>query len=227
MVWVKVDDQLPELFAAHNLSASASWLWVEMTSYSCRHLTDGHVPRDVLRRISVLPRPTVQAAQLVAAGQLEVTETGWYVTNFAKYQPDAVSVLAKREKEKTKKQRRRVGGQPARGVPQGTPPGDSPGGVPRPPARPDPKGGFGAGGKDKQGALRARPSVAGAPSAAAPRAEEQEQQQLVFQRVPTPESGQELAQRYRDAYLSDDDHQGDDHQDGPAGLAEVGDDGAR
>lgn len=110
MAWFKADDKLHSHRKTRKLLRSASpkrrdvaplGLWTAAGTWSADNLTDGFVPADELD--SWDDNADVLAARLVAAGlwvEAEVDgEPGYRFHDWARHNPDAASVLAKREAE--------------------------------------------------------------------------------------------------------------------------------
>lgn len=95
-MWAKVDDGLHSSpkWAATPLRARG--LWVTALSWCMDHLTDGHVPAQMLRVFGATKR---DATALVTAGLWDEADAGWAFHDWSDYQPDAASIKAKREAE--------------------------------------------------------------------------------------------------------------------------------
>ena len=96
-MWFKVDDRFamhPKAMVAGN---AAIGLWVRAGSWSMAHLTDGHIPADLL---VALGAKKADANRLVSAGLWEAVSDGFRFKDWSDYQPDAADVKAAEEKEK-------------------------------------------------------------------------------------------------------------------------------
>lgn len=104
MPWFRVDDNLathPKAFAAGN---AAMGLWVRAGSWSMSTLTDGEIPRAIVRLLGT----ERQAAQLVAAGLWEKTDQGWRFHEWTKRQPSRDEMETVRASERERKRRART-----------------------------------------------------------------------------------------------------------------------
>lgn len=99
MPWFAVDDKLHEHRKARAAKKAAIGVWTLAGSWCADNLTDGFVPADVLPRWG----GRADASALVRAGLwLEAVkdgEPGWQFHDWARFQPDAASIKAKREAE--------------------------------------------------------------------------------------------------------------------------------
>lgn len=162
MTWFKVDDG----FHAHRkvmaltetqTGRQAIALWTLAGSWSADQLSNGVIPKRLARKFGFTSRE-VQA--LLDADLWTESGDSYVFVDWADYQPTKAQVLEKREKERAKKQRVRVG------VPEDVP-GGQPEAVPSPPSRPVPS----RPSPSEKGSSVESPS---APSPAAPDAEPKE-----------------------------------------------------
>ena len=106
--WVRIEDSFhdhPKVLAA---GPRAVGLAVMALSYANRHLTDGHVTREVLRSLG---GTRSDAAKLVKAGMWEVNgNAGWVIHDFAVYQPTRAQVQADRAAARQRMARVRANG---------------------------------------------------------------------------------------------------------------------
>jgi hypothetical protein len=101
VTWFRIDDQFhshPKTLRAGN---SAIGLWVRCGSYSAQHLTDGHIPADLV----AIYGSVAQTTRLVAAGLWIPEDGGWKMHDFSFYNPTSDRVLAER-KNTAERQRR-------------------------------------------------------------------------------------------------------------------------
>lgn len=91
-----VDDKLHSHIKWISATKGARALWTSALSWCMDHLTDGFVPKEVLRRLDGTPG---EARSLVSVGLWEVAEGGWQFHDWADRNPDADSIRAKRAKE--------------------------------------------------------------------------------------------------------------------------------
>lgn len=100
MSWFKVDDSLYSHPKWIGLRKGARALWVTAGSWSSAQLSDGFVPKTVMK---LLQGTAQDAQQLVDANLWEIVEGGWQFVDWLDWQPSRTSVLAKREKEAARK----------------------------------------------------------------------------------------------------------------------------
>jgi hypothetical protein len=84
--WFKVDDQLATHPKVARAGLAAMGLWVKAGSWSARHLTDGHIPTEML---AVFGARRHHAEALVKAGLWHEDMDGWRFKDWAEYQPSA------------------------------------------------------------------------------------------------------------------------------------------
>lgn len=96
MAWFKVDDKLHSSPKWRGATKGARALWSTAGSWCSDQLTDGNIPKAMLRALDGTP---ADAASLVSVGLWETTTDGWCFHDWSEYQPDAASVRAKRESE--------------------------------------------------------------------------------------------------------------------------------
>jgi hypothetical protein len=102
MTWAKLDDRFPEHPKVASLTDGAFRLHVTALCYVARNLTDGEISPAVLRLLRGSPR---RAAELVAAGVWDATESAWAIHDYLDYNPSREEVNGKREhinKERSK-----------------------------------------------------------------------------------------------------------------------------
>ncbi|MDZ4234828.1 MAG: hypothetical protein U1C73_13975 [Dietzia sp.] len=118
MTWFKVDDGFWSHPKVMCLSDAAIALWVRAGTYSCQHLTDGHVPAAALRLLG----DRDAASELVDAGLWMDATGGFLFHDWDEYQETSEDVKRRREanRERKRKQRRNATGQFAES-PQDTP----------------------------------------------------------------------------------------------------------
>lgn len=100
MPWFKVDDQLHAHPKWRELPKGARALWVTAGTWSASQLTDGHVPRGMLRMLDGTPG---EARALVAAGLWDEMPDGWQYHDWTAYQPKRADVLDHRRRESERK----------------------------------------------------------------------------------------------------------------------------
>lgn len=112
MPWVKLTDDWYDDGDIAAVGPLGLAMWVTGVTWCARNLTDGHIPRRQARRlidlqgIAVDGEPTLAddvASQLVEVGLWAVTDTGYLVRNYHRYQPSREKVLTDREKDRKRK----------------------------------------------------------------------------------------------------------------------------
>jgi hypothetical protein len=104
MSWARLDDQMAfhaKIIKAGNEAVGA---WVRMITYSCAHLTDGKVTKEVA--LSIAPQRVVTKA--VTAGLLDLDGDGYIVHDFLDWNPPAEVVLEKRRADAERKAKGRM-----------------------------------------------------------------------------------------------------------------------
>lgn len=91
-----VDDKLHSSVKWRMATKGGRALWITALSWCMDQLTDGHVPKGMLRMLDGSP---ADARSLVTVGLWEMGDSGWQFHDWQDYQPDAASIRAKREKE--------------------------------------------------------------------------------------------------------------------------------
>lgn len=153
MTWFRVDDgfydhpKVDALFDQPETAALAVAVWTLAGAWASRHLTDGHVPRRVLRRLLPGVSATDGAEALVRVGLWEQREDGWVFTDWAAWNPLRDEVEEKRagsrQRAKKSNERRKAAAQNTADAPQ-LRDGYAASAAPRPvptvpdPTRPDP-----------------------------------------------------------------------------------------
>lgn len=108
MTWTKLSDDHLDRPAVLNVTRSARLLEVEALVWCNRLLTDGHIPRGALRRVTDAEDPQSDAAELVAAGLWSVEADGWVIVGFEQDQEAAVDVHARRDEWRRRQRRQRL-----------------------------------------------------------------------------------------------------------------------
>ena len=89
MTWAKLSDTFIDDPVLLGLPRGVRHLYVEGIVWSCKHETDGRIPRHVLARITDEPEPHEAAGHLVAASLWHATDDGYEVVDFLSNQPRA------------------------------------------------------------------------------------------------------------------------------------------
>jgi hypothetical protein len=97
MVWVRLEDGLPDHPKIDAAGGDAAWLHVCALAYCNRNLTDGYIPADRVPRLSDRKRPLQLAERLVDVGLWHRLEDGYTIHDFLDYNPTRAAVLAGRE----------------------------------------------------------------------------------------------------------------------------------
>lgn len=97
MTWAKVDDGFLDHPKVLRAGEDAANLYLRALIWCNKHLTDGHIPREALRALSMRSGLPALAGRLVAVGLWEETADGWYVHDFAAHNPLRADVEAKRQ----------------------------------------------------------------------------------------------------------------------------------
>jgi hypothetical protein len=102
MPWFKVDDLFPDhpkVLALGDDAPDAIACWLLSGTWSARHLTDGRVPRSVLKTMPMTAADADRAANaLVRVGLWEPDgDDAWRIHDWADYQPTRAAVEARRE----------------------------------------------------------------------------------------------------------------------------------
>lgn len=107
MTWARLDDGItdrPDLLA---LERTVRLLHIEGIVWSCRHETDGAIPRHVIRKVTDDPDPEAAAAALVAAGLWNETDDGWCIDGFLEDQISSEDLERQRELARVRQRRQR------------------------------------------------------------------------------------------------------------------------
>lgn len=102
MAWVKIDDQFPDHPKARAVGAHGRGVFLEALCYANRLLTDGFVPAEIAKRISVEHAGRGHAqeviARLVAVGlwERDGARDGFVIHDYLDYQPSKEKVKADR-----------------------------------------------------------------------------------------------------------------------------------
>ena len=100
MSWFKVDDKLHSHPKWIGLGKGAKALWVSAGSWSSDQLSNGFVPKTVLKLLQGTAR---EAQQLCDANLWRTVDGGWEFVDWLDWQPSREKVLANRQKEADRK----------------------------------------------------------------------------------------------------------------------------
>ncbi len=97
MTWFRVDDEFgshPKVVRIPRVRrAQAIGLWLLAGTWCARHLTDGHLPAELVAELGGKP---IDAAALVTAGLWHAEEGGYVFHDWSPIQPTKAEVEAKR-----------------------------------------------------------------------------------------------------------------------------------
>lgn len=105
--WIKILNSLPAHPKILRAGDRAAWLYVCGLCYSNEHLTDGHIPREVLMVAAPgIKAPEKLAEKLVEIGLWHEAEGGWVVHDYGDHQRTAAQVKETRRKDRERKARK-------------------------------------------------------------------------------------------------------------------------
>lgn len=96
-MWFKIDDQFPFHSKADRAGNQAIGVWARAGAWSGQQLTDGYIPDGIVKALGATRSDTTR---LIQAGLWHKVPGGYQFHDWEKYQPSAVSVREKREKER-------------------------------------------------------------------------------------------------------------------------------
>jgi len=115
-VWARLADELidhQKIFAAGKLLGKngpgiALGFYVVTLLWSNRHLTDGHVPIDIIKSFPHVADPAKVAEALVTAGLFERNGKGYQIHDFTEFgNPTAAGIKEKRRRDMLRKRHER------------------------------------------------------------------------------------------------------------------------
>lgn len=115
-MWARLDDELldhekistaGEMIGGRNGSVIALGFYAQCLMWANRHLSDGHLPRSVVKDFRHGSNPLSIADALVKAGLLEKNGSGFVIHDFDEFNPSAAKVKTKRREDKLRKRRER------------------------------------------------------------------------------------------------------------------------
>lgn len=112
MTWAKVDDRFNDDPRLLSLERGVRLLHIEGIVWCCRHLTDGHVPRYALAKVTDEPDAVNGVDALVEAGLWEPQGEGWLIVDYLRDQSSAADVenIRKLARDRQRKQRQHKAG---------------------------------------------------------------------------------------------------------------------
>lgn len=102
-MWTKIGHELWSSPGMLSVDRDARLVHLEAMTWCNAHGTDGQVPKHAMRKITDSPDPEAAIAQLVTAGEWELNDSGWRLTQFLKDQPAAATVEQQRADAKRRK----------------------------------------------------------------------------------------------------------------------------
>ncbi len=115
-MWIRIDDRLanhPKIFAAARLlgrnwrgagpSLVLGWYVASLSHCNC-NLTDGFIANEYVEKSKHVANPLLLADIMVRVGLWEVVPGGWRIHDYHHYNLHADEVLAKREKDRRRKE---------------------------------------------------------------------------------------------------------------------------
>jgi hypothetical protein len=99
MPWFRLDDGFYDHRKVAHAGNCAIGLWVRCATWSARHLTDGHIPAEIVRTLGK-PR---EIAALTDAGMWVPTGTEYVMPDYLEYNPSAKEVKEKRRADAERK----------------------------------------------------------------------------------------------------------------------------
>lgn len=97
MTWLYLDDRFPEHPKVIAAGGDAGWLWLCGYGYVQRHLTEGHIPKAVVHRLSDRKNPVVLAQRLVEVELWEDQGATYYMHDYDEWNAAAAEAKAKKE----------------------------------------------------------------------------------------------------------------------------------
>lgn len=94
MAWLRIDENAMDHPKIAALTDGAFRLWVSGLAYCQKHLTDGHIPRTVLRGLRGMSRG--RADELTACGLWDAQDDGFQVHDYLKWNDSRERVLEMR-----------------------------------------------------------------------------------------------------------------------------------
>jgi len=98
MTWVRLDDTFADDPLMDRAGAAAAWLHVAGLCYSNRHLTDGFIPAERVRRLTASGDVDEQLAELVGLGVWQLDAGGYRIVHHLEHQFTREQVLLERKK---------------------------------------------------------------------------------------------------------------------------------
>ncbi len=103
-MWSRIEDTVPHHPKIVKAGPVASWLWICSLVYANRLLTDGKIETSSLPILGAISHPERAAKRLVDVGLWDVVPGGWQIHDFHAFNPHAVDVKEKRERDRVRKE---------------------------------------------------------------------------------------------------------------------------
>lgn len=100
MTWLRLDDNAMDDPRIRQAGREAGWLHAWGMSYAARHLSDGHIPAQV---IGDLRGGTALAQRLVAVGLWHKTPQGYFIPCYLEWNPSGTEIKERRAKDAERK----------------------------------------------------------------------------------------------------------------------------
>lgn len=107
MPWVKIDDGFYMHPKVIGLSPAAIGLHVCGLCYAADNLTDGHIPKAAIDRLTSARSAAKMLDELEAAGMWIDEGQSWRIHDYLKYQPSRAKVLEEREQASERQRKAR------------------------------------------------------------------------------------------------------------------------
>lgn len=99
MSWLKLDDSFPEHEKVADLTDKAFRVHVSALCYAARNLTDGHLPRSVVKTLTLGKAAPI--TELLAVGLWDNNGNGYLIHDYLDYNPSREHVQAERERRQS------------------------------------------------------------------------------------------------------------------------------
>lgn len=116
MTWVKMDDQFPEDPETVAVGEDAAWLHFLAIAYCSRNLTDGRLPKSMVKRLTSKPNLQRLVAALLEKGWWSLEGDEYVIRNYLKHQRSKAQVEAEREGSRRRAEKSRRKSQNSNGV---------------------------------------------------------------------------------------------------------------
>lgn len=108
MAWLKVDDKLPRNPKILAGDIETAWYFVCAMTHCAEQLTDGFIARSAVPLVAPhITDPQSVADRCVTLGLFRQVEDGYWIPDYLEYNPSREQVMAKREADRERQNRRR------------------------------------------------------------------------------------------------------------------------